>query len=610
MTSPIADVVREVDLLKRKYLRHDSRKAEVRAVRHGDFDQVAPNLFSDEWPRPIVANKIDEFARHAAAALAPLPIISCQGGASDRSREIADKRTKIANFYLENADYQSQMQTGGDQFYTYGLIATEVILDFDQKVPVPIINDSIGIYPVWDRRGRTIKVAHVFKRHVIDLIADFPDLEMKIRAGVMPAHNINGDLPDTEVEVTKYASAKRIVMYISQPGEIVLVDIPNPAGKCPYVVTQKPGLDAEIRGTFDDLIWVQLALHAMQTYTLSAAAQAVEAPIAVPNDVQDVPIGPGAVIRTNDPRSVQRVNLEVPASAFAASSYLAEELRSGAITPEALGGSIDASVVTGKGVQQLMAGYSQQIANCQLTLVSHIRQVIELCFCMDEVYFGEDTKDISGRVESNQYKISYRPSRDIAGDYTVQVQYGGIAGLDPNRGLVFLLQALGGDLVSKDYVRRHLPSDINPDDEEDKIVAEKLRGALLETFAALSQSAPALIAQGQDPSALIAQIARVITRVEKGEPIEKVAAEIFPEQKPEPSVNPEVPPGAEQGGLPNATPEGFQANGLPQGLTPGMASAGPGARPTLQTLFAGLTSGGNPNLSGGVSRMLPAGGGV
>lgn len=606
----IADVVREVDLLKRKFAKHDARKAEVRAVRHGDFDQVAPNLFSDEWPRPIVANKIDEFARHAAAALAPLPIVACQGGASDRSRDIADKRTKIANFYLENADFQAQMQTGGDQFYTYGLIATEVILDFDQKTPVPIIEDGVGIYPVWDRRGRTIKVAHVFRRHVIDLLAEFPEHEDAIRAAVMPQNNYSGDLPDIEVEVTKYASAKRIVMYISQPGEVVLVDIPNPAGKCPYVVTPKPGLDSELRGTFDDLIWVQLALHAMQTYTLSAAAQAVEAPIAVPTDVLDMPVGPGSIIRTQDPRAVQRVNLEVPPSAFAASQYLAEELRSGAITPEALGGSIDASVVTGKGVQQLMAGYSQQIANCQLTLTSHIRQVIELCFCLDETYFGEETKDISGRVESNQYKISYKPSRDIAGDYTVQVQYGGIAGLDPNRGLVFLLQALGGDLVSKDYVRRHLPSDINPDDEEDKIVAEKLRGSLLEAMAGLAQSAPALVAQGQDPSAIIAQIARAIQRVQKGEPIEGILSDLFPEPKPEPSANGPVPPGAEQGGIPNGGPEGFQANGLPQGLTPGMASAGPGARPSLQTLFSGLTAGGNPNLSAGVSRMLPAGGGV
>ena len=175
-----------------------------------------------------------------------------------------------------------------------------------------------------------------------------------------------------------------------------------------YVATLRPGIDKEIRGKFDDLIWVQLALHAMQTYTLSAAAQAVQAPFVGPLDMTDVEIGPGAIIRSNNPDQIRRAQLDVPQGAWVAQESLKNELEYGAIVPEALGGSIDASVVTGKGVQQLMAGYSQQIALSQEILVGHFEQVVQLCFKVDETFWPEDSKAISGHAEGTPYRpVSY-----------------------------------------------------------------------------------------------------------------------------------------------------------------------------------------------------------
>ena len=46
--------------------------------------------------------------------------------------------------------------------------------------------------------------------------------------------------------------------------------------------------------------------------------------------------------------------------------------------------------------------------------------------------------------------------------------------------------------------------------------------------------------------------------------------------------------------------------GPPEGLVPGMASEGPGGRPPLEMMFAGINSSGSPNLQAGVSRMSPA----
>src|SRR5665648_322592 len=364
-------IASKVAALRAKHAKRDHHAAEVSAVLNGDFDQVAPGLFSDEWPRPIVANRVEVMVAHASAALSPLPIISCQSvtATSDAARDFADKRSKIASHYLKRSRVQAQMATASAQFYAYGLMVTSIEPDFDEKFPDVLMEHSTGFYPLWDRKGNTVAMARVFTRTAQELSAEFPDWANAIahaygRGAIVP--------PDHRVEVVKYVDAHRVCVYLSDKPEITLVDNENPVGQCTYVATLRPGIDKEIRGKFDDLIWVQLALHAMQTYTLSAAAQAVNAPFAAPLDTTDIEIGPGAVIRSNNPDQIRRVGMEVPQGAWIAQESLKDELEYGAITPEALGGSIDASVVTGKGVQQLMAGYSQQIALSQENLLSLI----------------------------------------------------------------------------------------------------------------------------------------------------------------------------------------------------------------------------------------------
>lgn len=603
MSTDIRDVVARVRALRNRDRLRDERAAQVREVRHGNFDSVAPGLFSDEWPRPIVANRIEAIAQHASAALSLMPNVTCSSmrSTSDAARAFADKRTKIANYYLERSNVQGQMQSGADQFYTYGLIVTSVEPDLDEKFPNIIIEDSIGVYPVWDRLGNTIEVAHVFRKRAYELLAQFPDLAERMRRELGLAYT--GDRP---VEVVKYVSKRRIVMYLSEAPGVVLVDEANPLGECPYVVTKRPGLDEEIRGTFDDLIWVQLALHAMQVYTLRGVAEAVNAPITAPNDVTEVNIGPGEVIRSASPEQIRRLGLDVPQGAWVAAESLKDELEYGAIVPEALSGSIDAAVVTGKGVQQLMAGYSQQIANAQLALVGHWTRVLQLAFLMDEKFWPNERKSIEGHADNTPYRIDYTPAKDIRGDYSVRVQYGGVAGLDPNRGLVFLLQAQGAGLVSNDYVRRHLPSDINPDEEQSQIEVEQLRGSLMQGLSAYAQSLPLAVQNGQDPSEIIQRIATAIELRQKGKALEVIAKELWPPPEPQqvPAGLEEIAEAVAEGG--GGGGDGLTPAGLPPGLRPGLATEGPGARPPLEMFFAGLTSGGQPNLQAGVSRMNPA----
>jgi hypothetical protein len=185
-----------------------------------------------------------------------------------------------------------------------------------------------------------------------------------------------------------------------------------------------------------------------------------------------------------------------------------------------------------------------------------------------------------------------------------------MAGLNPNQALVFGLQARGDQLISRDFLRRQMPWEINVTMEEQKIEIEKLRDSLVAAVSAYAQAIPSLATQGQDPGEILSRIANVIDGRQKGRPIEQVIAEAFaPQALPSAEA---AAPGMEQpvpgsaGEAPSGGASGLSSiTGGPLGVAPGQA--GQGGRPAVQNLLAGLTGQGKPTLSSSVTRMVPAG---
>ena len=70
------------------------------------FQNVFPDMFSGEFPKPMVANFIDVAARDVSEVIAPLPAFNCDttDAISDRARRRADKRTMIAAGYRDTCN--------------------------------------------------------------------------------------------------------------------------------------------------------------------------------------------------------------------------------------------------------------------------------------------------------------------------------------------------------------------------------------------------------------------------------------------------------------------------------------------------------------------------
>jgi hypothetical protein len=291
------------------------------------------------------------------------------------------------------------------------------------------------------------------------------------------------------------------------------------------------------------------------------------------------------------------------------------ELRQGSRYPDARNGQIDSSVVTGRGVQALMSGFDTQIRTGQAMFAKTFERLVEKALMVDEKLFGSDTKSVRGNSDGTPYEIRYKPERDIKSDYTVDVQYGLMAGLDPNRALVFGLQARGDRLISRDFLRRQMPFALNATEEEQRVDIEEMRDALKQAVAGYAQAIPVLAQNGQDPGDILKRLADIIVGRQRGRSIEEVVQEAFaPEEMPEPA-GVEVP-GADAAGMvgsPEGAPPagdggggaGLSDSGLMRGVAPGQAGMAAGGRPDLQMLLAGIGSSGQANLQANVSRRLP-----
>jgi hypothetical protein len=226
-----------------------------------------------------------------------------------------------------------------------------------------------------------------------------------------------------------------------------------------------------------------------------------------------------------------------------------------------------------------MGGFDTQVKSAQAIFASALKDVISVCFEMDEALFNF-VKTIRGVDAGSPYSLEYTPSKDIKGDYTADVRYGMLAGLNPAQGLIFMLQALGGKLISKDMAMRELPFGINVTQEQEKIEVEEMRNALVGSLQAYTQAIPQLAAAGGDASDIVKKIAQVIKARQKGISIEDAIEDIF---------TPELPPAGTEQMVEQTSP----APAGPVGGLPSQAPQGGG----LQSLLSSLSAGGRASAS-------------
>lgn len=290
--------------------------------------------------------------------------------------------------------------------------------------------------------------------------------------------------------------------------------------------------------------------------------------------------------------------MDLPQYAFQEGQMLDQESRTAMRSPEARSGNIDASVITGRGVQALMGGFNTVITTGQTVIAQALKRALALALEMDEKLWPGAKKTIRGVVQGTPFEETYVPSKDIAGNYIVDVTYGFAAGQDPARAIVALLQLRGDQLVSRDFVQRQLPMDLDVVQLQTQIDNEQFTDALKQGIMGYMQSILPMSQQGMDPTDALAKMGKLIEEREKGTPVYLAVQKVF---KPKPQATSEGPLG---GPAPLGGPGG---QGPMQGAPPGQGTAPQAQQGTMdvQRLLAGLTGKGEATMAANTRRQSP-----
>lgn len=612
----VAIIGDHVKSMKRAAIERDRNMLIIQTVRAGKPEMLFPDLFNETWQKPIVANAIDTFAREFSEMIAPLPALNCSSRAmkTDADKARAAKKTIIGMHYWRESNLPAFMVSWCDQYLSYGFAPSYVEPDYAAGMPKIRMEDPRGFYYENDRFGNTLRVAKCYKETVAKLCALYPDWADKIK---MKSDGLGSQVecsPDEKVEVVRYTDDDVWVVYLPARMNLVLATYANPNDKCPFRVAERPGLTPDHpTGQFEQVVWVQFAKHRMALLGLEAGVKAVGAPLSVSRDVAQLSIGADAVIVSDNPDKIRRVPIEVPASTFALHDTLEKELRMAGRYPEGRAGGIDASVITGRGVQALMGSFDTQISTAQTVIGNVLARVTEFAFEMDCKVWGDVRKRITGNAAGQPYDLSYTPHKDIGDNYSCEVTYGFAAGLSPNAAVVLLLQLRGDGLIDRDTVRKNLPFSIDVEQMQRNLDVEQTADALKQGLFGLLAGLGPMAAQGMDPQPYLRTAAEIIKGRQNGKEIADLFIEAFsvevqhgPDQPDQQQPGEPTDPAAGQPGAPpGAGPPG--AGPIPPGEAPapGQAQMGPGGMPTVQNLIAGMR-GGSPQLNASVSRRMPA----
>jgi hypothetical protein len=604
---------RALDLI-RENVERDAVHHRVSMVRAGKMHLLFPEQFSEDLPQSTVANLVDTAAKDLAEVMAPLPSLACASGSMETNadKKRASKKNQIGTNYWIKSRLSTQQLRFADMYNTYGFGVYTVEPDFETNTPLMRVEDSRGFYWRRDRGGNVYEALKVTSDTVGRLVAMYPQFKQQLTQSGRRAANML-------LTVHTWWDMDQTVAYVPMAGNVVLGTNPN-LFKGRIGVTVADHYSG--RGQFDDVIYVQLAKAIMGQFMLQAADKSINAPLAVPRDVQEVSYGPDAVMVTDNPGSISRVHAEIPRDVFQFAQTLDGDLRDGARYPDARTGGVKGSVITGRGVEAMLGTFDTQIKTAQDIFQQALNDATSMCFELDDKLFGGCTKEINGIYTGQPYQLTYTPNKDIAGKYDCMTTFGFAAGLSPSQAIVMLLQLRGDDTISRDTLRRQLPFSIDPEKEQRDLDTQKMTDALEQGFAAMLQAMGPMIQQGQDPHKMLVQAATAIHLRSSGKSLAEALMAAMAPPPPDPTAPPvpgnpgnpvpdgQMPgnPGAPGGppGAPGGDPTlpGVAPSGLPTGVAPGQQGEAPGGRPGLQQLIAGFR-GGQAQMSAVTKRQNP-----
>ena len=267
---------------------------------------------------------------------------------------------------------------------------------------------------------------------------------------------------------------------------ILLEAIPNRTGMPLAVVPKRITLD-KARGQFDGVLGMYYTRARLQALTEIAIERGIfpeEYLVARPGEnpeILQLADGKAGVLGVVKGGDIQQLQLNPGYKTDTALDRLERQERLEGAIPAEFGGESATNIRTGRrGEAVLSATVDYRVQEAQEIFANSLLHENKIAIALEKAYWGDATKTFFMSGRTTQGQESYVPNKVWQTDFHY-VAYSA-AGSDVNSLIIGLGQRLGVGMMSKESAREADPLISDPDLEHDRIIAEGVESALLQSI--------------------------------------------------------------------------------------------------------------------------------
>lgn len=477
-----------------------ARMRQFAHVNDGELAIRLPELGLNE--KPLVANLakngLDQMSQRASSVLPTMAFPPRDR--TKKSQERARQQTMAGHWFWQENEMPLVLRQRARYLWGYASTPVRIHFDVERQVPTWEVPSPMGVVAPSPSSPLSMSPPYAIsaRRYSVAQLR-------QMWAGHLGAVSVLGkSKPSDEWEVLEYADDHDIAlvlagkvnsqMYGQMPERVavMLTAVPNRTGKCPWVF---PGLFAlnKPQGHFDGMLGMYQAaarLSALQTYaafkgvmqeTWLVSRPGVQGEILVEANAIDGTVG---VVRDGDLDTV------APDPQWQTNTHLdrlMEAQRMTAGIPSDFQGQAPSNVRTGRRASQLISATTDfALQEVQEIVAASMEREMVLATLADKHYLRRG-KTISLHLRGDYSELTYSPTTLWDDKSRARVSYA-MAGMDANAITIRNLQHVGAGTMSRRRAMETDPVVQDVDAEEDRIVAERLMDAQLESILVQAQS--------------------------------------------------------------------------------------------------------------------------
>jgi len=482
---------------------------EMASVYEGNLPSKYDRYFPGNEERHIV-NLIRLAWDDLATSVGRLPDLRADTrNLTDREQKRAGMLERVGFNYLRNAEPSGKilMWMAGWDLVGLGAMSLLVVPDTERRQPVITIRDPRTAHPKASKKVRNQIIT------LEDIIYDYTiDSKTAGEMGLAAKTNESGRIED-DVRILEYIDGEQWVVC-SDGGTVKRTE--HGLGFCPATYGNTFSPNQAHLGQFQDQLSLMVAVSRILTQKLAFGDRVVYPLMWVRGHQGTIRIGPHVLNKLGPQGEMGQIAPPVQLQADRDLEILERFSRILNRNPEVRQGEIQTkgTYTSAKTLEQLAEAIDTVIGRMWDIMGVTIQHTLEACYRMDEKLWPDTPKVIVGSRKGRSYTDEYTPTKDIAGHYKVNVDYG--FGLGGYQGFLMQLQAKDARLQSRRGAIEEMPGVSDVDEKMREIELESLDDATQAAFLAQAQ-------QGALDVVLIAKLREAMAK--KGKPLNDMILE-------------------------------------------------------------------------------------